>query len=180
MPPEHDNEALGIVVPLQREVLQVYRSEFDHLSSSFRDIDSKAQGNSSIAGILLAAVLAFVNRGAALTTSVRATAVLAVLCFIASLLLSLYALTVRELTSPPTGRDASKLLRDLRAPAALVDIRQREPNFYGDLTNLWTKSIEERRMINRKKAMHVRRAQSMLVASAAFAAAIILTVLLGG
>ena len=174
-------EAAEILGLLQKDVLEAYRREFDYLSSTFRDLDSKAQGSSSIAGIFLAAVLAFVNRQGMMTLPIlRGAAALGVICLIGSLIYSLQALTIRLLTRPPSGEDFERLLRDLRAPSAAADIRARGYNFYGDISGLWLEIVKERREINLKKASYIRRSQGLLAISAVFATLIILLVLSKG
>src|SRR3954465_5367592 len=99
-----------LIQAAQKEVLDSYKKEFDSLVGSFRDLDSKAQGTVAIAGVFLAAALAFMNREGVLNSYVsRNLAIFIVLSRTAAIAFSVQALRIRRLPNLPSGDDVSGL-----------------------------------------------------------------------
>jgi hypothetical protein len=174
-------EVRDLIRSAQKEVLDSYRKEFDQLSASFRDLDSKAQGTAGIAGIFLAASLTYLNRLNGLDTKWKQVLmIVAVTGLICSIAFCLYALRIRRIAGQPSGEDLEELL------AALVNTNDEEVlearlgYFYGDAARLWRKIVTERRLINDQKALQIWSAQRSLMVTAISIALLIFSAVSGG
>jgi hypothetical protein len=165
-----------LIQAAQKEVLDSYKKEFDSLVGSFRDLDSKAQGTVAIAGVFLAAALAFMNREGVLNSYVsRNLAIFIVLSLTAAIAFSVQALRIRRLPNLPSGDDVSGLLQALAKAGDQDELKERLVYFCGDAAALWRSCIRQRREVNEEKADHIWSAQKSLMFAAACVATLILS-----
>lgn len=162
----------------QKEVLESYRREFDQLTSTFRDLDGKAQGTAAIAGVFLAACVGFSGKLEDFNFSLfRGVLAIAVVSLVAVVAFSLRTLAIRDVTSAPSGESVQNILTQLRGIESDADFETRLGFLYGDITSLWKACVRDRREANAAKASHVWSAQRSLVASALLVAILILAVI---
>ncbi len=142
--------------------LASYRDEYRELAEDWRALDRKAQGTVAIAGIFIAAALAFLDAvpiADAVTTMLLAIAVTALAT---SVVFAVLALRIREVRSPPPGDRITVMARDLSAPE--------EPKTdISDVVGFLNEQIEQWRPVNRDvrkhynaKTQHMGRAQFYL------------------
>lgn len=148
-------------------MLDSYRKEFDQLTSTFRDLDGKAQGTATVAGAFLAAGLALLNRPAGLGELwAKALLLLGVAGLIGAVVTSVQALRVRKVRSCPSGEDVAYLLEVLKKIPDENELSGRLIYFYGDEADLWRSCIQDRRMTNERKAVFISAAQLLLLLTA--------------
>jgi hypothetical protein len=168
----------ALIQAAQKKVLDSYRREFDFLSSSFRELENKAQGVATIAGAFLGARLALFNRsGGLIHPWAKAVLVLAVFGLLGTILLSVQALRVRQVLSCPSGDAVAGILAAIREKAN-DEVSQRLVYFYGDAANLWKSCTHDRRAANAKKANLVWLAQLSLTGSALLVAVLTITLII--
>jgi hypothetical protein len=144
--------------------LEAFRAEYADLSDTWRQLEAKAQGTVAIAGIFLAAAYAFVRDLRAATSSglLRIGIALAVLLFLASVVLAVLALRVREVQAPPVGDTLRELAEDLMQVSP-ADRGERMPDFLRDQMRLWPETNADLRKQTEAKAGQVRWAQRLLL-----------------
>ena len=156
-----------LLIVASKDVLEACRVEYDHLATTFRALDTKAQGTATIAGGFLAAALAFVGRVGALNPWwSRMLAALAVVFLVIAIGYSVVALTIRAIVGPPSGVEMAKMLKDLLRFAVAGEALVRLPLFYRDAAAMWIEPISKRRSANLDKAAYVLSAQLSLIAAA--------------
>ena len=172
---------LGLLIQAaQKEILESYRKEFDQLTAAFRDLDGKAQGTATVAGALLAASLAYLNRPGSLSTpAVRVIMIFAILGLMGAIAFAIRALSIRTLVNAPSGEDVETLLISLGKDVTPEELEQRLTYFCGDAARLWRKCITDRRSINEEKADHIWSAQKGLMLTALAISGLILLTILG-
>jgi hypothetical protein len=167
-----------LVREVQKEILDTYRREFDLLSATFRDVDSKAQGATAIAGIFLAAALSFLNRPSGLPVKLLWILAVTVLCLVGVIVFSIQALKVRKMPGSPSGEDVEGMLDTLAKIKDESELAHRLLHVQGDSAKLWKRCVQDRRKTNESKALHLWRAQMCLLAAASSAALLIIAVIL--
>jgi hypothetical protein len=119
-------------------VLDSYREEYRELSDNWRSLDTKAQGTAAIAGIFLAAALAFVRELAkGLASFDRALLVLAITTLFLVVLLAVFAMKVRQVEMAPNGEDFERMTDDLLSPELLHELPTRLPALVRDRAKVW-------------------------------------------
>jgi len=99
---------------LLRLLVESNRDEYKELSELWRHLDTKAQGVIAIAGILLAAFVAFLTKNqTALPCGQRMLFITAVVLFTVSIALSVFSLKLRESVGPPHFGGLQTIVTDL-------------------------------------------------------------------
>jgi hypothetical protein len=117
---------------LIRLIVEARREEYSELSELWRHLDTKAQGVIALAGILLAAFVAFVTKAQPSPGCGRVLAVAGVLLFTASLTTAVLSLRIREVVGPPHFGDIESTIDDfLKLPldersSRLADLGRQE------------------------------------------------------
>lgn len=148
------------------ELRQSYKSDYEAVHSSWRNLEVKAQGTIAVSSILLGGALAFgkadhlwtawSGERLALTACVAVTAA-AVCC-------ALLALRVQFIPIPNLGPATQSLVDDLLAlPAA--ELADRLPEFVGDIGRQWQAASLELTPLLYTKVQWVTRAQHLLAAA---------------
>lgn len=152
--------------------------EYTELAENWKLLDAKAQGTAAIAGIFLAAFVAFVSKDpCSVAGDIHTKLAVAVLLFLllASILFAVTAMRVIGFDMPPSGRstrdDVAKLL-DL--PLNEDELRAERTKLLRELTEIWLSSGDTIENCNAKKVKLVQRAQRFLVWAAFFIAALAL------
>jgi hypothetical protein len=150
---------------LLTDALQSYRDEYRDLSDTWRHIDSKAQGTVAVAGIFLAAVFAFVRNlvTSAPGTSEKLLLVTGVLLLVAAVILSVFALRIREVVGPPLGQQIDGQIRALLQVTDTEELDERVPRFVGDQLTMWRNANLHAHGVNKAKADLVSWAQFVLL-----------------
>jgi hypothetical protein len=166
---------------LLEATLRAYEQEFAHLSAVWKDLDAKAQGTVAVAGIFVAATMAFArdpnDQGVAFTGILALTVAL----LVASVLLAVRAARIERVDAPPQGAQVASLALDLLALAMPDQERPvRMENFYRDQLPAWQRASESYRSVNRTKAHALSVAQGALVSAVVLFAALTLSYLLRG
>ena len=142
---------------LFERVLQTCERNYNEQAENFRSLDDKAQSNATIAGILIAACVAFVQEetvrrlaqvhGVAGPLLVAGTFILALL----SILCSLGCMKVSRVEMPPDAEDVEKWVTDL----ANLDESERTPhsleNLIRDEAGVWKIAIRDHSKANGKR-----------------------------
>jgi hypothetical protein len=157
------DEGLEPAVELRRAVAAAYEREHEALLTAFRDLDGKAQATITVAGIFLAAALAFVEETPATAPSLLVRALLGGTLFllVASISAALLALQLRKIVRSPSATQIGKFVSDLLA-AGTEEARKRMGDFYGQVSTLWGASIQSLETANVRKSRCLVIAQVLL------------------
>ena len=157
---------------LQKAVLESYRDEYKELSETWRNLESKAQGAVTIAGIFIAGAFAYIREvGPQAHRSDRVFLGASILSLMISVLLSIWALRVRTVAAPPIGEYVDNLVRDLLQVDNDAKLKERVMGFVTDQTDSWRRATRGAKESNKSKANY-------LLASHVFLVIAILTVAL--
>lgn len=154
---------------LLKIALEGYREEHSDLNETWRQLDTKAQGTTTIAGVFVAATFVFVRELHSLCPAVWTRVGLAVglLCLAASVTLALVAMWIRQVSAAPVGEPIEKFAEDLVA----LDSRERAecmPGFIRDQLGPWKRVNAQVQKKLLSKAGFVAWAQASLLAGIGF------------
>ncbi len=110
--PDPINNAAPDDVTLIRMIVEARREEYSELSELWRHLDTKAQGVIALAGILLAAFVAFITKTQPSSAAQRAIYVVGVALFTSSLAMAALSLKIREVVGPPHFGDIESTIED--------------------------------------------------------------------
>jgi hypothetical protein len=144
-------------------------------------LEDKAQKTAGMAGVFLAAALAFIKVDTLSQWPFNRLSILIILAIAIALLVSsigfcLAVLWVRAITGPPTFEALNQLKVNLWAVASGLDLY--EEGYWGDRAQLWQNVVDEQIPLIRSKAARLFLGQATL-ACAMFIAALLLLMLLG-
>lgn len=155
---------------LKTSILGAYLDEHKDIADTWKNLETKAQGNIAIAGIFIAGVFAFLTRTIAdLTRLDKWLLVAAIACLSLSVFCAVYALIVRGIALPPLGDahdDYGARLLDLSD----ADFLSVEPEFFYDLLFAWRRYKINATNVYQAKARGLYLAQMFLIASVIIAA----------
>jgi len=125
-------------IALLRLLVQFRREEYKELSELWRNVDTKAQGTIALAGILLAAFVAFITKAQApVCLYERILSLVAVVLFTASMIASVLALRLRKSAgSPYLGGGIESAVLDL-LQVEVQDRTDRMPDLIREELSLW-------------------------------------------
>lgn len=171
-------EALG--AELSRIALETHRSEYAELSEIWRNLDTKAQGLGALAGIFLAAALAWARElPTDATAPVRAVVIGTIVLLVLTIVAAVFALQVRAVTASPLGPETEEMLQDILGKAKDGEQEQRLVAFNNDQIAAWKDTNDAVRGFNESKAQWVSFGQvTLLIAALIVATFSSLTVLL--
>jgi len=157
------DEGLEPAKELRKELAAAFEREHEALLGAFRDLDGKAQATITVAGIFLAAALAFVEEAPATDPSLLVRALLGSTLFflVASISAALLALQLRKIVRSPSAVQIGQFVSDLLA-AGTDEARKRMGDFYGQIARLWNVSIQSLESANARKSRFLFTAQLML------------------
>jgi hypothetical protein len=125
-------------VTLIRLIVEARREEYRGFSELWRHIEIRAQAIVALAGLFLAAFIAFITKTHATSRVERIVFVIGVALFIASLAAALLSLSMRELIRPPHFGDIELAIDDLlRLPAEERDSRL--AGFWREEISTWSR-----------------------------------------
>jgi hypothetical protein len=150
------------------DACQLHHAE---LSAQWANLDTKAQGTATVAGVFLAGTLTFVNTLAAgAPPAERFALTTAVILLAACIVCALLALRLRDVDEV-AARDVVTNIEELVA-ACDGDPAERLRDFARDQTTLWLKAIDDVKKVVDEKAAHLRLAQLLLLLVVLCAAAV--------
>jgi hypothetical protein len=165
---------------LQRFALESYRDEYRDLSEIWRNLDAKAQGLSAIAGVFLAAVLAW-SRALPAEFGKHERFLIAgtiVLLFVA-IVAAVCALQLRKVKKAPFGDETAGMVRDILPTMSPEDFSSRASNFYNDQMTAWKDTNRDIREKIQSKTSWLTFAQYTLLLTAFLAAVVAMFPILG-
>ncbi|MGB7624774.1 MAG: hypothetical protein WBN92_20700 [Terriglobia bacterium] len=169
--PDEPNEKIDLL----RLGLDSYRDEYRELCNQWQNLDTKAQGTGAIAGIFLAAAVAWSrNMSDPITRLEGGLLVSTVATLVFSIVLTVFAMRIRTITAPPLGDSTTEMVKDLTQINVTGEIKERIPRFLQDQISLWRDCNEETQKQNLSKARKIWCAQITLLI-----AACLVSVLLG-
>lgn len=158
---------------LRKALLDSYKDEYKELAEVWRGIETKAQGNIAITGIFIAGVFIFLREINSQTFWAEKLILgLAVVLFIISVYLAIFALQVRQTRFPPMGGFADNMFIDLLRFGD-VELCERLPRFINDQANAWSQVKEDIIASNEVKAAYLWWAQQFLLFAVAAIATLI-------
>jgi hypothetical protein len=142
--------------------LDAYRAEYAELYQVWRNLDTKAQGATAIAGIFVAGAFAFAEDFAR-SNSIAQKAVIGVFGFALglSVLLSLSVLSVKTRWSAHVGRNIERLATDL-LDLEDCELSPRLARFLGDQAMVWRMAVTSLRGSVASKSILLKRSQFFL------------------
>jgi Na+/melibiose symporter-like transporter len=160
-------------------VVASYSEEYARIANAWKDLETKAAGVTTIAGIFLGFVLNFVkdvhDRASPLQQFLAGVTLLLLLT---TLSLAVAAVAVRERVRAPTSAGLYKAAKDLYRLGSTSRIDESAPMVLHDRVHLWDVAVRSRTAENQRKAKYVRWAQFVLLASMFLAAFLALLTLL--
>ena len=172
---------MSLLQKLKESTLASYSRDWEKLSSTFRDLDTKAQGTITSAGLFLAAALAFIDKTGYANDHLSSTLLLLLpVALIGSIVMAVLCLRVRKLPAPPSGSLEAQMVHDIDLHEQGKISEDRHIRFQNDLLRIWNTAVSNHREINQEKAEFLWSAQRFLVASALLAGATFISRLLRG
>jgi hypothetical protein len=149
---------------LREKVVGSFFDEYKELAATGRDLDGKAQGTVTIAGIFIAASFAYLRDLGATTLNVeKVFLTITIVCLIVTVVLSILALRVRKVTFLPLGEFTATFLRDLYIVDDEAEIIERNSRFLDDQVLAWIKVKTDGLTSNKAKGDYLWSAQVFLV-----------------
>ena len=170
---------------LLERTLRACENEYTEKAKIFSDLDGKAQNTTTVAGIFLAAALAFLQgeglKALTLYTGRNALAILAlsIMLLLASILVCLIGMRIRQVPSPVESAELATMVNEILSvsPAEFTD--EMEENYFRDQIKAWQTTLKEMSAADDDKAQSVLIGQ-LLLAAAVVLVAVMLTVVLAG
>jgi hypothetical protein len=174
-----DAEQGALPDPL-RGTLDAFKAEYSDLSDTWRHLDGKAQGTAATAGIFLAAAFAFVRSFSEgqVPTGSRPALVIANVLLVASVILAVLALRIREVTAAPFGDRLEELTNDLMRIKNNEERRSRASDFIREQIEMWRRVNNEMSAENERKACLILTSQVLLLLAVLSVASITVAILL--
>lgn len=144
-----------ISIQLSQNALETYMKEYAELSETWRHLDSKAGTTVTISGVVLGAVFVFVqakvaNSAMTWTGMQKTTIIAAIILLSCSILFSILALRIRNVSMGVTGENLHDMVNDLKRSHDLN--QDRISNFYNDQMVIWQRANEDIHKANNSKA----------------------------
>lgn len=149
---------------LREKVLESFFDEYKELAATARDLDGKAQGTVTIAGIFIAATFAYLRDLGSTTLEVeKAFLTITIVCLIVAVVLSILALRVRKVTFLPLGEFTATFLGDLKDVSDEPEVIERSSRFFDDQVLAWINVKADGVTSNNTKGTRLWSAQVFLV-----------------
>ncbi len=150
---------------LVRESLAAQKEEYQELSETWRQLETKAQGTIAVSGVFLAAAFAFVRQ---LTASAsifeRVLLIVGIALLVLSVSLSIWALRIRRVPKAPIGDAIDRLVSNLEQRGEQIS-QDRLANLVHEQTRMWRRTNESVQVANNGKAKRVFAAQCLLLSA---------------
>lgn len=158
------------------EAVNAYKAEYRDLSDTWRQIETKAQGSGSIAGIFVAAAFAWArDLPAQFMPWQRVVLCAGIGLLIVAVAFSLAGLRIRRVAPPPVGESIREMVKDLLRNMKENERKKRAMAFLNDQMTLWSNSNQEMLTANNGKANWVAVSQCALLAAIVCIAIVTLT-----
>jgi len=142
------------------------QAEYDELSDSWKQLDSKAQATSTVAGIFIAASFAFIRNSALQLSGLEKALLLLVLAsLIVSILLAVTAMFVRTVPVPPTPENIAEMVTEM-LDTPPEEHEERLGGLVADTINAWLPINRVLRKELLAKASKLENAQRALITAA--------------
>lgn len=150
------NKLKEVKESFEKTLYDSYALEYKGLHEIWRSLDSKAQGTVAVAGIFIGGVFNYIR-------DIKATNPLtpqyeknflafSVLCLVICVLLSVWALRVREVKEPPIGKDLDQKIKDLLQNEAESDFDDHLKLFPVNRFQEWSVAHDDINKLNKSKA----------------------------
>lgn len=147
------DELTGDEVALLRFSVEAFREEYKELSENWRHLDTKAQGNIAISGILLAAAVAFLGRAQTVPcVAERVLSVLAIANLALTIVLAVISLRVRWVEGPPHFGATQQMVSDLLRAEDQAARSSRLADLLNEEISQWATCNDESRVAVDSKA----------------------------
>lgn len=155
---------------LRQLVLDSYSDAYKELTDNWKTLETKAQGNITVAGVFIAAAFAYTSStGPKLAEVQQLVLVLAIIFLVISVLLAVHVLRIREVPAPPYGEFVDENVEHLLQEETEDELTDSMVNFANDQKRAWRKVME-------RMAEDVERKASLLWSAQMFLLAAIVTV----
>ena len=172
--PEDPSSELSLL----KLLVEANREEYSELSELWRHLDTKAQGVIAIAGILLAAFVAFITKGPIASCAERTLSIVAISFFTASIGASVYSLKLRESVGPPHFGELQSTIEDfLKRPEE--ERAKRMPDLIREELSAWRECNDTVRAAIEAKTKLLQWGQVLIGLSIAWLALIAIVRILG-
>lgn len=124
---------------LLKLVIESYRDGYKELADTWRNLETKAQGNIAVSGIFIGAVFAYIQKvNPQPQQNEKVLLGIAAFFLVVSVVLSLIALRIRTVPAPPLGGYVDRLVTDLiKCAKDEADLVTRIPDFCYDQIDGW-------------------------------------------
>jgi hypothetical protein len=135
---------------LREKALEASYDEYKELTAAWRTLDTKAQGNITIAGIFIAATFAYLTKFNAPGLGEKVLLLFTITFLVLCVSLSLITLLVREVPPHYLGGFMRRMVEDLEQTTEEA-FREYLPTFYQLQANLWSSTSKELIRANKVK-----------------------------
>lgn len=149
-------------IQLAVAALDAFRAEYQRLSSTWEQLDVKAQGTAATAGVFLGGMFLFVTQNQPTSAASRVLLGSAVVALMIGMFCSLLAAMIREASDGPSGSMVKQLTEDLLQIEEDDELQTRIPDFFSEQSALWDSATQEVSRINTIKAKWLTGAQVAL------------------
>lgn len=143
-----------------------YQDEYKDAIETYRDIERKAIAMTTISGVFLAGVFAFVREVSSnLFLVTEVLLIVTLVLILATILFCLAAVFVFTYKMPPWGTEVSVLANDILKSTENADLNERYIRLIGDQNSSWEICVNEIHIKNEKKGRFLFFAQITLALS---------------
>jgi hypothetical protein len=158
---------------LREKALTASYDEYKELSAAWRNLDTKAQGNITVAGIFIAGAFAYLTKFTQPGIVEAGILSFAILFLVACVVLSVLVLQVREVPPHYLGGFMRDMVSDLEGKTD-KEFREYLPAFYTLHARKWNESSEKLINANKGKGKRLWQSQVFLLAAIFTAALLVL------
>lgn len=157
---------------LREKALLASYDEYKELTGTWRNLDVKAQGNITVAGIFVAAAFAYLTKFSAPGLGEKVFLLFTVVFLIICVVLSLVVLQVREVPPHYLGGFMRRMVGDLEG-ATEAELQAYLPTFYNLHADLWNSTSDKLIKANKDKGAFLWLAQVSLIVAICTAAMLV-------
>ncbi len=147
---------------LLKTVLESYSEEYKVFVNNWYNLERKAQGGATIAGIFIGGAFAYLHENIALMYCYQKVLLgCGIVCLLMTVFFSILALRIRELYSAPMGKYVDKIVCQLLTVKD-SELLERIPLFVNDQITGWRKVTQDLSASNRRKGNYIWFGQMLL------------------
>jgi hypothetical protein len=157
---------------LRGKALEASYDEYKELTGTWRTLDTKAQGNITVAGIFVAAAVAYLTKFERPGLGEKFFLLFAVVFLVICIILSVIALLIRDVPPHYLGGFMREMVKDLEGATA-EELKVYLPAFYNLHANLWGSTSQKLSDANNVKGECLLLSQGSLLLAIFSAAALV-------